>query len=234
MKVYNSCKNMCYYALLTLIKTNDIFLCKGILYLLLIPSPRTKAADGNIFIHKALKIWSWISFSLWAHLKEMKTTSFIPKWYTFLRDQKCITPYNSVSLTCNIVQRACYFFQREYCWTNGDAQGKKKENAFQKRKKKKKNTFLTMSIIGKYWSCQFSKSNGNETSIEYVSNWCFALPAEQRAIFTRLEKQVRTYNLSSFLNFRYWYKQQNSFLTFFLTLSVHIKLIFIENGNSSS
>lgn len=40
---------MCYYALLTLIKTNDIFLCKGILYLLLIPSPRTKAADVNVF-----------------------------------------------------------------------------------------------------------------------------------------------------------------------------------------
>lgn len=137
MKVYNSCKNMCYYALLTLIKQMIFSFAKAYCTYCWSHLPEQKLLMEISLLHKALKIWSWISFSLWAHLKEMKTTSFIPKWYTFLRDQKCITPYNSVSLTCNIVQRACYFFQREYCWTNGDAQGKKKCFSEEKKKTKK-------------------------------------------------------------------------------------------------
>lgn len=172
-------------------------------------------------LHKSLKIWAWIPFSVWTHPKELKTTSFIHKWYALLRDQKLSLPCKSVILTCNTVRRACYSFQREYCWTNGDARGKRMRKRFRKGKN-------FMSIIGKYRCCQLSKRNRNDTSTEYVSNWCFALPAEQRATFTRLEKQVRTYNLSSFLNFCYWYKQKNSDLSPFCLSAYQVEL-----GNNS-
>lgn len=60
-------------------------------------------------------------------------------------------------------------------------------------------------------------SSVKETGMILKQNWCFALPAEPRVTLRRLEKEVRTYNLSSFFNFCYWYKKKNSALRLFLS-----------------